>query len=158
LGTCSSTKKEEKAWLQAIVEHNKQRIAEKLQKKKQKEARAAEIAKRVEGVQPIWDKAEIDALTGDRLKDHVKVFINAGALNLSHIKSSATQPQRRAAIKEAIDLYHNREWMLQPGFQNPEGVIIDEDESGNDEDSDTEILEGYDEASGSENEWVDEED
>ena len=75
---------------QTIVKQNKQKMAENLQNKKSNEAQAAEIAKQVEGVQPIWDKVEIDALTGDRLKDHVKVFINAGAPNLSHIKSSAT--------------------------------------------------------------------
>ena len=66
--------------------------------------------------------------------------------------------KERAAIKEAIDLFHGEEWMLQPGFRNPEGVIINEDESGNSEYSDKEIFKGYDQASGSENEWVDEED
>lgn len=151
-------KTEEKARLQAIVEYSKQKIAKKLEKRKQKEAQAAELAKRIQGVQPIWDKAEIDALKGDRLKDQVKVFIIAGAPNLHHIKSSATQPQQKAAIKEAIDLFHAEKWVLKPGFKNHEGVIMNDIEDEDDEDSDQEIFEGYDEALGSENEWVDEED
>ena len=58
----------------------------------------------------IFDKAEADRLKGEKLKDHMRAFKNAGAPNLQNVKAKTLVADIRNAIKEAIDLFNEGKW------------------------------------------------
>ena len=64
--------------------------------------------------------------------------------------------RRRAAIKEAIDQYFDGKWVLNPGYKNPEGVLISENGSEDEKDSGEEIFKGYYKVEGDDSDWTDE--
>ena len=99
--------KERKA---AIVKHTEEKIAVKAGKKKKREAQAAQLADRVGKVTLIFDKNEVDRLKGEKLKDHMRAFKQAGAPNLQNVKAKTLVADIRNAIKEAIDLFNEGKW------------------------------------------------
>ena len=76
--------KERKA---AIVKHTEEKIAVKAEKKKKHEAQADQLADHVAKITLIFDKGEIDRLKGEKLKDHMRAFKQAGAPNLQNVKA-----------------------------------------------------------------------
>lgn len=135
----------EKERKRQIVKHAEEKIAVKVAARKKREARAQETATRIAQVKLEFDKSKIQAKIGKDLKDLVKAFKNAGAPNLSKIKSNTRVPDLKIALFTTIDLFNKGEWKLLDAHEAQIDLEVDEEE----------IFEGYDDI---DTDWEDEED
>ena len=133
----------EKEHLEDIVQHTEEKIAKRAAVKKQCTERAVQVAYCISQIALIFKEDEIDKLKGEKLKDHLQAFKNAGAPNLGTINSKTKVADKKEAIKAAIRSYNKGEWKLSseyaaPGIQKEdEGEIFDgyNDFHSSDEDS-----------------------
>ena len=80
--------------------------------KRIRQQRGAERAERIAAVKLIFDKHEIKKLKGEKLKDHLLAYQNAGAPNLKDVTTRSKVDQIREALMAAIDSYNAGDWKI----------------------------------------------
>src|SRR6266511_1941366 len=107
-----------------LVEFRDKQQKEKTARKERRAQKSRETAARIAATGLIMDKETVLALKGQALKDQLKVFKNAGAPNLVKGKLEIRQ-----ILSDAIDLYQQGEWMLEPDTESASDEAGIENES-----------------------------
>jgi hypothetical protein len=119
-----------------LVEHNEAKIQKRQAALETKKRNALQKAGRIAAVTLIFDKEEVAKLKGEKLKDHLLAFKQAGAPGLQGITTRSTVGQIRQALQSAIGSFNNGDW--EP-LQQSEGENSSEEENLQD-DSDWEDI------------------
>jgi hypothetical protein len=101
-----------------LVEHNEARIQKRKAVSEKRKNDAADKAERIAAIPLIFDKEEIVKLRGQKLKDHLLAFQQAGAPHLGGITVRSTVQQIRVALQKAVESFHDGVWV-------PKGVELD---------------------------------
>jgi hypothetical protein len=125
-----------------LIQYAQAKNAKRMAGKKKREDNAVKKAERVAAVQLIFDRAEVKRLKGDRLKDQLLAFQQAGAPIPKGITARTAVAQIREALQSAIDSFHCEEWA-----PLMEGQVSEDTDSAEDFD-----LEGVD---SEESDWED---
>jgi len=125
---------------QKLVQHTQAKNEKKRAAAEKRKQNAAKKAERLAAVELIFDKEEIKKLKGEKLKDHLLAYQNAGAPIPKGITIRTVVGQIREALQMAIDSFNAGEW-------KPEASS--ETESSGDE---TDPIEEFD-SEGEESDW-----
>jgi hypothetical protein len=101
---------EEKKRKQMLVDFSEAKIQKKKDTSEKRKKTASEKAIRVAAIPLILDKEEVVKLKGEKLKDHLLAFKQAGASIPSDITTRSTVVQIRDALQNAVDSFNNGEW------------------------------------------------
>ena len=112
-----------------LVEFRDKQQKEKTARKERRAQKSRETAARIAATGLIMDKEKVLALKGQALKDQLKVFKNAGAPNLVKGKLPTLVGEIRQILSDAIDLYQQGEWMLEPDTESASDEAGIENES-----------------------------
>ncbi|RXW14912.1 hypothetical protein EST38_g10937 [Candolleomyces aberdarensis] len=113
-----------------IIEHGKKCAAEKVARREKRQKQAEDKRSRLDQLQLVFDKNKVPDLKGDRLKDMLDKFKEAGAPHLDNTKRSDKVGDIRNALIRAIESYHEGEW-----GSTSDTSQESEDESEDDEES-----------------------
>jgi hypothetical protein len=95
-----------------LVQYIQAKNAQKMTSKKKREDNAVKKAERVAAVQLVFDREEVKKLKGDRLKDQLLAFQQAGAPIPRGITTRTPVAQIREALQSVIDSFHSGKWEL----------------------------------------------
>src|SRR6266545_1565455 len=112
-----------------LVEFCDKQQQEKTARKEKCVQKNKETAARIAETGLILDKEKAVLLKGQALKDQLKVFKNAGAPNLVTGKLPTLVAEIRQILSDAIDLYQQGEWMLEPDTESASDEAGIENES-----------------------------
>ena len=104
------SKGHEREWNKLLVEHNEERIQKQKAASEKRVKNAAKKAGRIAAVTLIFNKEEIIKLKGEKLKDHLLAYQQAGAPNLQGITVRSPVGQIREALQAAIDRKNAGDW------------------------------------------------
>jgi hypothetical protein len=93
-----------------LVKHNEAKIQKRQAALETKKRNALQKAGRIAAVTLIFDKEEVAKLKGEKLKDHLLAFKQAGAPGLQGITARSTVGQIRQALQSAMTgrIYRNK--------------------------------------------------
>ncbi|TEB23253.1 hypothetical protein FA13DRAFT_1757092 [Coprinellus micaceus] len=110
---------------QEIIEHSRQRAAEKEATRKKRQQKRQEKDLRLEALELVLDETKVPGLKGEALKDMLDKFKAVGAPDLGNVNHRSKVGAIREALIVAIEKYNNGTWR-----------IAGEDEGEGDESSD----------------------
>ncbi|TEB22546.1 glutamic acid-rich protein [Coprinellus micaceus] len=110
---------------QEIIEHSRQRAAEKEATRKKRQQKRQEKDLQLEALELVLDETKVPGLKGEALKDMLDKFKAVGAPDLGNVNRRSKVGAIREALIVAIEKYNNGTWR-----------IAGEDEGEGDESSD----------------------
>ena len=131
-----------------IIEHTRQRVAEKEDRRVKRKKKEEEKKSRIGGLILLCDKEQLPKIKEDNLKDMLDRFKQAGAPKLDHLKRSSLVGEIQKGLYDAIVGLENGEWMDPMDEEDTESDDTETDNvleiSIDDEDSDWALTDSED--------------